>query len=189
MKPASYVWGLGLSRTGTTSLEKALKILGYNPIHYPYRFEDIEGYDSGSDIPILLWFEELDQKYPNSKFIWTERDISSWLVSCKKYFALHSNPPQRVLELRQDCYSCLDFDQARFREAYYQWGAKVLNYFKDRPEDLLVLRVTDGEGWEKICPFLGQSIPDQLFPIANQAVQKTPMSKLGHAAKNILNFG
>jgi 3'(2'), 5'-bisphosphate nucleotidase len=42
-----------------------------------------------------------------------------------------------------------------------------MDYFKDRPQDLLVIDVTAGEGWEKLCPFLGKPTPDIPFPKAN----------------------
>jgi hypothetical protein len=30
---------------------------------------------------------------------------------------------------------------------------EVMEYFKNREEDLLVLDIAAGEGWEKLCPF------------------------------------
>ena len=36
----------------------------------------------------------------------------------------------------------------------------VREYFKVRPHDLLIIDVAAGEGWEKLCPFLEQPIPD-----------------------------
>ena len=45
----------------------------------------------------------------------------------------------------------------------------MLDHFKERPEALLVLRITEGDGWEKLCPFLGQKIPRMPFPHANKA--------------------
>ena len=40
-----------------------------------------------------------------------------------------------------------------------------------RPENLLVFKV--GEGWERLCEFLGQEVPDLEFPHENKAGTKT----------------
>ncbi|NER49929.1 MAG: hypothetical protein F6J92_25265 [Symploca sp. SIO1A3] len=163
MKAAKYVWGIGLSRTGTTSLAQALGILGYKTIHYPLYFEEIKGFRAATDITILLWLETLDQKYPGSKFIWTERDINSWLTSCEKHLA-RSNPDARMLEIRQQCFGCTDFDQKLYLQAYQYHLAQVEEYFRDRPQDFLKIDIIAGQGWELLCPFLGKSIPKKPFP-------------------------
>ena len=40
-----------------------------------------------------------------------------------------------------------------------------------RPENLLVFKV--GEGWERLCEFLGQEVPDLEFPHENKAGSAT----------------
>ncbi|NEQ26956.1 MAG: hypothetical protein F6K28_49635, partial [Microcoleus sp. SIO2G3] len=40
----------------------------------------------------------------------------------------------------------------------------VVEYFKDRPDSLLVLDICGGEGWEELCTFLGTPAIDQPFP-------------------------
>lgn len=35
------------------------------------------------------------------------------------------------------------------------------------PDDLLVLRITEGEGWRELCPFLDQEVPEAPFPHVN----------------------
>jgi Sulfotransferase domain len=54
-----------------------------------------------------------------------------------------------------------------------------MEYFKDRSEELLVLNITAGEGWTKLCPFLNKQIPSVSFPRANIASErrKLPWSK------------
>ncbi len=44
---------------------------------------------------------------------------------------------------------------------------KIKNYFKDRPDDLLVMNICDGDGWEVLCPFLDKPIPAVSFPHLN----------------------
>jgi 3'(2'), 5'-bisphosphate nucleotidase len=66
-----------------------------------------------------------------------------------------------------DLYGCTVFDDAHFRQGYAKFVGEVATYFRDRPNDLLIIDVTAGEGWEKLCPFLGKPIPDLPFPKAN----------------------
>jgi len=35
------------------------------------------------------------------------------------------------------------------------------------PGQLLEVKLEDGLGWEQICPFIGEDIPDQPYPRAN----------------------
>lgn len=175
------IFGIGLSKTGTTSLAHALEMLGYKTKDYPgitrYRAGDlssvdlnmVDAYDALTDTPIPSFYRELDQRYPGSKFILTVREPEAWLTSCKKQFneklAAKQNEAHNMLFL--DLYGCTTFDEQRFREGYEKFVRDVHEYFKDRPDDLLRLDVTAGEGWEKLCPFLGRATPDLPFPKAN----------------------
>ena len=44
---------------------------------------------------------------------------------------------------------------------------EINTYFKNRPNDLLVMNICEGDGWEMLCPFLGTDIPDVPFPKLN----------------------
>lgn len=175
------IFGIGLSKTGTTSLAHALEILGYRTKDYPglsrYRAGDlssvdlavVEAYDALTDTPIPSFYRELDQRYPGAKFILTVRASEGWLKSCKKQFneKLAAKQNEAHNQLFLDLYGCTAFDEQRFRDGYDRFVRGVLDYFGDRPDDLLVIDVTAGEGWEKLCPFLGRTPPDLPFPKAN----------------------
>ena len=95
----SKIFGVGLSKTGTTSLARALEILGYKTRDYlgvtRYSPSDlssidlqiIDSNDAFTDTPIPSFYRELDTRYPGSKFILTVRDTDDWLQSCKKQFS------------------------------------------------------------------------------------------------------
>jgi 3'-phosphoadenosine 5'-phosphosulfate (PAPS) 3'-phosphatase len=175
------IFGIGLSKTGTTSLARALEILGYKTKDYPgisrYRAGDltavdldvIDVHDALTDTPIPSFYRELDQKYPGSKFILTARESTGWLKSCKKQFtephAASQNDAHK--QLFTDLYGTIVFDEEKFRAGYDRFVNGVMEYFKDRPQDLLVIDVTAGDGWEKLCPFLGKHTPEIPFPKAN----------------------
>ncbi len=175
------IFGIGLSKTGTSSLAHALEILGYRTKDYPgiqhYSPGDLssidpavlENHDALTDTPIPSFYRELDQAFPGSKFILTVRDMDGWLLSCKKQFTVnHANAMNEAhRQLFLDLYGTTVFDEDKFRAGYERFVQGVMAYFADRPQDLLVLNITAGEGWEKLCPFLGKPMPDMPFPKAN----------------------
>jgi hypothetical protein len=64
-------------------------------------------------------------------------------------------------------YGSLQYNKDRFLYVYDTHVRNVKHYFRHRPEDLLVLDICGGDGWEKLCNFLGLSIPEARFPHAN----------------------
>jgi hypothetical protein len=54
-----------------------------------------------------------------------------------------------------------------FLERYRRHNAEVLAHFKGRPRDLLVMNVDNGDGWDKLCRFLGCPIPATPYPLMN----------------------
>ncbi len=65
----------------------------------------------------------------------------------------------------------------------------VREYFKDRPEDLLVLDLPKGDGGNKMCPFLGVDIPNALFPHANKSRDRGNANALNvRLVRNVKNL-
>ncbi len=175
------VFGIGLSKTGTSSLAKALSILGYHVKDClgieNYRKGDITAinqnalaeYNALTDTPIPSYYKELDQAYPGSKFILTIRSMEGWLKSCKKQFnqKLADKQTEAHNELIYDLYGTAVFDENKFKQGYLQFIKDVKTYFQNRPDDLLIIDITSGEGWDKLCPFLGKPFPNVPFPKSN----------------------
>jgi hypothetical protein len=182
------VFGLGLSRTGTMSLAKALTMLGISTRHYPYdrktyaeltagtyRLTVLEQVDAIVDITPAPFYPQFDAAYPGSKFILTTRDVGSWLRSMEAHFAFLENweemnePFRRFTEFINACvYGSLRFDADRFRYVYDRHVANVHEYFDGRPDDLLTIDICGGEGWERLCEFLGEPVPAEPFPHQNR---------------------
>lgn len=180
MERESKIFGIGLSKTGTTSLARALKMLGYKTYHFPKDLEGaLEHYQALTDTPIARAYKDLDQQYPNSKFILTIRDVESWLKSMKAHFATYPRETREgwILELRRDLYHSENFDPALMKDAFLQHNESVRSHFKTRPRDLLIINIIEGKGWELLCPFLSKSIPDTLFPTINITENKTDNEK------------
>ncbi len=175
------IFGIGLSKTGTTSLASALEILGYRTRDYPglttYTPGDLacidplvlEQNEALTDTPIPSFYRELDHRYPGAKFILTVRDMDGWLLSCKKQFTVRHAEKQNDANNRLflDLYGTSVFDEELFRRGYQRFVEGVMAHFKGRPQDLLVLDVAAGQGWGELCTFLGKPVPEIPFPKAN----------------------
>ena len=162
------VFGIGLSRTGTSSLTTALARLGLHAHHFPRSREMIATVDAATDTSVAAWYRELDALYPGSKFILTVRRLPEWLDSCealwRTYFDMFDEFTASIHRL---LYGREDFDRAAFALAYARHRDQVLSDFKGRDRDLLVLDICAGEGWDRLCPFLGIDIPPAEFPCKN----------------------
>ena len=174
------IFEIGVAKTGTVSLGIAFKILGfthkgfseecYLPEPYPnWTKEDswpvmcevADKYESFTDGP---WhdvpFEWWDERYPNSKFIILERDDESRIKS-QEFFQTN------VLDWDKQWLSDRDGaikNHLEFKKTKYN---RIKKHFKDRPDDLLVMNICDGDGWEVLCPYLEKDIPDVPFPQEN----------------------
>jgi 3'(2'),5'-bisphosphate nucleotidase len=195
---STKIFGIGLSKTGTTSLARALETLGYKTRDYlgitkyvagdlsSINLQEIDANDAFTDTPIPSFYKELDEKYTNSKFILTTRDMDDWLKSCKKQFTkrMVTRQTEATSQLHTDLYGCFEFDREKYVNGYTRFVNGVIDYFKDRPQDLLVIDICGGETWEKLCAFLDQPVPDIPFPLTNvSAIQRMNILNVVSIAK------
>ena len=165
------LFGIGLSRTGAKSLHEALEILGYRSL-FVTTYEELErglpSFDAFTHTPLAAVYKDLDRRFPNSKFILTTREQSSWLASCQERIGVSeaAGMPDDVRETQMRVYGIGGFDRDTFRRAYDRHMADAAEHFGGRPGCLLTMDVCAGEGWEKLCPFLGRPIPSEPFPRA-----------------------
>jgi len=151
------IFGVGLSRTGTTSLAQALDNIGFNVIHYATNKETLFSTKGGGscDIPTAAHYKELDKKFPNSKFVYTVRDKDNWLTSMEKYL---KHKQGRILgqwqtQNRIAIYGQVEFDKKVFSSKYDEHDRDVRTYFKGR-DDLLILNICGGDALTKLINFL-----------------------------------
>jgi hypothetical protein len=175
------VFGIGLNKTGTSSLHAALEVLGYTGLHNagPKRgalirraieeqkpllhYLDPE-YEAFSDTPVTMYFWLADVQYPGSKFILTVRDLEEWLDSRRRHVEKNQ---QRAAEGAYHG-KFLKVNLALWEREYRVHDGAVRSYFAGRPDDLLVLDVTAGNGWKPLCDFLGVPVPRTPFPWKNR---------------------
>jgi len=148
------VYGIGLPRTGSTSLAEALNILGYSGKHFcsinnssrVSSFKELEKYyiDNSS----YLDLENIVRKNIGSKFIFTDRSLTDWSESIKKY---DKNFTTNIVEYKEACISLF----------------KKYNKLKD----LLFINITENtseKNWNILCSFLDKEIPNYKFPNVDQ---------------------
>lgn len=172
--PGGKIFGIGLSRTGTSSLTRALRLLGYSAVHFPRNRQQIDRHDAATDTPVAAEFEWLDAHYPGSKFIYTVRDLDTWLDSCRrlwrKWKTTRFDPSTFITRLHIQLYGSVDFSRDGFADAYRRHDSRVRRYFAGQSDRLLVLDICSGEsGWETLCPFLDRPAPAVPFPRINAA--------------------
>jgi hypothetical protein len=182
------IFGIGMHKTATTSLHAALKTLRYDSVHWRSskwskmildevratggKSPTIEDHYATSDLPLQLIYKELDRAYPGSKFILTTRDEHKWVKSVENHWRRHdgflgakkgSDRFSRLLH--EEIYGQADFDRELFLSRYRRHNAEVREYFKSRPNDLLVMDMEiPTVGWLELCGFLRQPMPDMPYP-------------------------
>lgn len=183
------IFGIGMHKTGTTSLHHALNILGCDSAHWPSahwakkiwremntagRSPTVESHYSLCDLPISNLFRKLDLAYPGSKFILTIRSERSWIESVRRHWQPDTNPFRELWDtdpfthiIHNATYGRTDFHEATFLRAYRQHNNRVLNHFRERPNDLLVLDMvmdSDRQSWKRLCSFLNRRLPPAVIP-------------------------
>ncbi len=176
------IFGIGLSRTGTKSLTKALNMVGFSVNHFPRDKATIretknyidtgecnlaaaEEFDAVIDMVPVIMMRGLFKKYPDSKFILTIRELDAWTASME---GLYDRVLNRVLERQghipgtignfikfshENIYGTEKFDKGIYRGVFKNYNKTMIEFFKGTNR-LLVLDICSGEGWAKLCSFL-----------------------------------
>jgi hypothetical protein len=180
------IFGIGMHKTGTTSLHHAFEILGYDSGHWKSahwakaiwremntlgRSRTLEKSYALSDLPIPLLYEQLDVAYPGSKFILTLRREDLWIETVRKHWDHKFNKFRKnwgndpfTDRIHSVLYGRPDFHAPTMLKRYRRHNSEVLKYFAGRPDDFLVMDMDCGAGWVDLCEFLGQPVPGGPYP-------------------------
>jgi hypothetical protein len=179
------VFCLGFHKTGTTSLEILLQNMGYQ-VASPYKNWDprltkmfeagdlaelkglTEKFDAFQDAPWFLFYKEFDQWYPGSKFILTVRDSHSWWKSFANYFRDEHKPLFKYMYGFDNPIGHKDV----FIKHFEDHNRKVVDYFKNRPSDLLVIEISGSDALQKTTAFLNRTTSYSLMPHKNASLRK-----------------
>jgi hypothetical protein len=184
------IFGIGLARTGSTTLTAALTELGLSTIHWrnPLTHKlisdcDFTLFDGFTDTTVGVRFDELYFRFPNSKFVYTSRPLESWLTSIGQHWQREhgsSDFDEIKMSMQEpdvywygqpflDLHNTLYFRYENFADSYRAHDQRVRHFFEDKPSNrFLEFDVFSGDGWEKLRRFIGVPLPQISFPWKNQ---------------------
>lgn len=173
------VFGVGLNKTGTTTLAACMERLGFKHTSCNLEltrcvekndlepiFHHADQYESFEDWPWPLVYEAMDERYKDAKFILTRRrNPEKWFDSLNRH-ALRTGPT----EYRQIAYGhTMPIGHKRSHvETYLRHNQAVRDHFKDRPNKLVEICWEEGDGWNKMCKFLNVETPNEALPHKNK---------------------
>lgn len=175
------IFGIGLNKTGTSSLHEALEILGFDSLHWggPAAADAVkraidEGapllsyldprHDAFSDIGVLSRrFRILDEQYPGSRFVLTVRPFDDWIDSRRRHVG------RNVALAEQGRYTgdFLVVDEPKWTDEWDVHMRRVHEYFAGR-DDFLEVDLTAAPEWGPLCSLLGVDPPTTAFPWSNR---------------------
>lgn len=142
------------------------------------------------DVPFSLpfTFQAMDMHFPGSKFILTVRDPESWhqsMVNFHLQAKVHGDKA-KSLELLKTATYCYPgyaydtkvlvyelpgddpYDRDTLISHYEYHNRSVKDYFRHRPDDLLVLDISRPGAYRQLCDFLGVPCRNDDFPWENK---------------------
>jgi hypothetical protein len=169
-KVVPKVFCVGFNKTATMTLSRLFEGMGLRAAHN-FRWTDwsiardrarLDEWDAFSDGGCAS-IRNLDEMYPDARFILNTRPLRSWVLS------RHKAVDRWV----------------RIRNSYH---AHVARFFQGRPDKLLVVDVEDACAHERIARFLGRAAPTGR-PHANQDGQGTMTRSMLDAIGDQLGAG
>lgn len=179
---------IGFQKTGTTTIASALEILGYKVAPELWRpieagayeppltkevlltlaHEQVSKYEVFADNPWPLIWAELEQFYPEARFILITRDENDWYHSLCRMFRSFRSPMQDYIYGG----SYPEDDKEGYIKRFRKHNADVKSYFATKPQKLLEMSISKGLDWKPICEFVNLPIPDIEFPHKNRAYDR-----------------
>lgn len=172
------VFGIGLNKTGTSTLGTMLERLGYNlkenslELGIFYRLginqdkikEVLNKYDAFEDMPWPLMYKVIEEIYPDAKFILTTREsVDKWLKSQIWQSIVHKDPNSaRHVALCNLIYYKSKTpvgEEEIWKNIYRKWNEDVREHFKDK-DNFIELCWEKGDGWKELCEFLDKELPE-----------------------------
>lgn len=185
------IFGIGLPRTGTTSLHIAFQELGLASVHFPFEFYEqkdfsrLEECDAFSDAPLPLLYRDLDREVLNAGYILTTRGVDDWSRSME--WLLSHGPKiwpwkDSYNEYHRLFFGSAEFDQGLYRKRFEKYHRDVQHYFDRRRSDLLVLDLERGYGYEELCHFLEVDRPNKAYPKSNESRRTSRLHRFAVAS-------
>lgn len=160
---------IGFNRSGTTSLHEALQSLGLNAVHSVSVNSDLvrdvlsfgksgllDRYEAFTEAyPLCDYWDALVRALPRAKFLFTVRPVEGWIRSRLAHVLVNR------MGLADP--NWVDIDTWHDAEWHQSHCEEVRAYFQGK-SNFLEMDVTAGDGWDRLCPFLGLESPGTPFP-------------------------
>jgi len=197
MKSKLFVFGVGLQRTGTTSLAAALQHLGWNTLHgvrevikgvYAYAVDRNESvvrsfrvskWDAWVCWPVYA-YRAFFNYYPDAIWVQTLRDPEQWakrhgvVVEEDRRLVMKGllsmlSPRQHIEVVQHMRHFGWHYDSPeRLARGAAKLQLEVGRFFRrKRKVRFIQMNVFEGDGWDKLCSALGVDVPDMPFPHLN----------------------
>ncbi|MFK7992825.1 MAG: sulfotransferase [Granulosicoccus sp.] len=175
------VVGIGLNKTATKSLALCFQTLGYRNQSYSLEafrlyqdknwqalFNIMDEHDSFEDWPWPLMYREIDQRYPDARFLLTVRKSpEAWYRSlCKMAVRMG---PLSDFEKPIYGYAMPQAAKAEHLAFYENHNAQVRAYFADRPGKLLEICFDHDVDMTAFCQFLDEPTIELPKPHVNRS--------------------
>ncbi len=185
------VFCIGSNKTGTTSMEQAIKKLGFNPIPSTkayglylggglkhskenmiqlFKAFRLRKYTANlfCDIPFNLEgsHEMLYDMFPDAYFIHLTRDPEKWFNSVLNWIQLKN------AQVMYNWIWKIEFipeNKAEIIDRYHKRNEEIIEFFKDKPRFLLI-DIEDKNKYATLCKFLDREIVVKPFPHANKSL-------------------
>jgi len=156
---------IGLPRTGTTSISVALLDYGFKVAHTAYTKRAFELADVIADAPCFADYKELDQLFPESKFVYLDRPLESWIPSMQ--MLLNKMLPELAPKsgyLNPVLKRCMNkmfsplavedpLSKQHLEYCYLAHQQEVFDYFSTR-DNFLIIDISGKNSLQKLLQFL-----------------------------------
>ncbi|MFT5758129.1 MAG: hypothetical protein ACI9LM_002868 [Alteromonadaceae bacterium] len=184
---------IGLPRTGTTSISVVL-LDHFKVAHTAYTKRAFELADVITDCPCFSDYQQLDKLFPESKFVYLQRQLVQWLPSIQMllnkmlpslYRDTYVNPIlKRSFEQTFDLNKVdSPIDAEHLTRCYQRHEQGVIDYFSDR-DDVLSIDISQEDSLHKLLGFIGLKYSDNdIFPHLNIGKRVDNWKEIKHVNK------
>ncbi len=184
---------IGLPRTGTTSICAALLDHDLKVAHTALTKQAFELADVVADTPCFCDYQQLDQMFPDSKFVYLQRNLAHWIPSIQMLLTKIMNHIQQGQHLHPLIQRCFDacfgilsaanpLDATHLAQCYATHQQHIKNHFTQRNQ-LLSIDISDKNSWHQLLKFLGKPEDHKRFPHINSSRMITAWKDIKHPNK------
>lgn len=185
----SRIFNVSHHKCGTTSVHRALEILGFNSHHCfsPDHFLQLhlqgqlaeeplfkEDNTAWNDLPFPLMYRGLYEAFPDGTFIFVRRDPLSWLESLRRHLIRSWSIALPIHTLVYGYpIKASNFDAKVCLRVYDRICQDIIEFFHGKPNFHLI--EFEQLSWKTLCSATGKNEPEVHFPWANKGAQQVAL--------------